>query len=232
MNRSRSLLVALLLSSTLQSLFAQLIVRNSSQVELLRITQDGMVGIGTTAPQSLLHVTGNALVNQGSLIVQKSTAEVFKCRQTQDDATTLFTVSSNGNVAFGMDIPAPPGTSYLTVKGLSSAGGTNLVVDSYGNVFKATSSERYKENIEAFTAEFDRILQLQPIRYNYTGSQQREIGYTAEALHRLGLSELVYYDDVGKPESIHYDKIVVYLLEIVKHQQQEIAELKKAMKNQ
>jgi len=64
-----------------------------------------------------------------------------------------------------------------------------------------------------------------------------EYGYIAEELDSIGLNSLVGYSGEGLPEYIDYEKIVLYLTEMVKmHQvaisQQEkvIQELKEALK--
>lgn len=113
--------------------------------------------------------------------------------------------------------------------GLGSGNGTALEIMSDGKVVKNSSSKRYKTNIVKLEEDFTRILDAQPKRYSRLESTNAtEIGYIAEDLHALGLTNLVYYDTEGKAESIHYAKISLYLNEVAKAQQREITELKSA----
>ena len=52
------------------------------------------------------------------------------------------------------------------------------------------------------------------------------IGYIAEDFEELGLEDFLVYGAEGKVESIKYDLISVYLVEITKEQQEQIDQLK------
>ena len=52
-------------------------------------------------------------------------------------------------------------------------------------------------------------------------------GYIAEELDQLGLKKLVTYDKQGNPDGVHYKKISIYNLEIIKEQQKLLEEQKK-----
>lgn len=48
---------------------------------------------------------------------------------------------------------------------------------------------------------------------------KRHMGFIAEEFDALGLTELVIYDDKGRPDAIDYANIPIYLLEVLKDQQ-------------
>ena len=122
----------------------------------------------------------------------------------------IFSVVGNG------------GTTTMTINGLPAGAGTNLVIDANGRVYMANSSERYKENVQPLVDDFSKVLGLQPKTYNYTATGQKDIGYIAEELDMAGLKDLVNYDSQGRPDSIKYDKLSLYIIEMLKRQQTSI----------
>jgi len=189
---------------------------------------NGSVGVGTTSPTSLLDIA--------------STAPTFRMTDTTASAKS-FSITADGNLArfseaagtdimamdlansrVGIGTTAPGG--LLTVVGLGSSTGTALVVDANGIVYKDSSSKRYKENIEPLAVDFTKILELEPKSYDYKATGAPGIGYLAEDVAELGLSDLVVYDNEGHPDAIKYDRMPIYLLEIAKEQNKKLAELK------
>ncbi len=98
-----------------------------------------------------------------------------------------------------------------------------------GEVGWDTSSRRYKENIAPLEDDYLKILHLEPKTYTRIGGEpdRWEIGYIAEEVHELGLTRLVEYDLAGRPDGVNYEKMVLYLNEVIKRQQGRIAELEK-----
>ena len=88
-----------------------------------------------------------------------------------------------------------------------------------------TSSIEYKENVKPL--EFNEaIYNVNAVKYDRKdGSQKDEVGVIAEDLYEI-LPDLVQTKD-GKPESVKYTKLTMYLLEALKKQNEEIQELKK-----
>lgn len=114
---------------------------------------------------------------------------------------------------------------------MSSLGGTSSyaylrINTTTGQVFVDVSSARYKDNIQPLKENFSEILQLEPKSYTDKTSNLKEVGYIAEDLDKLGLNYLVNYDNESLPQSIKYDRIPLYMMEVVKDQQKQIDELK------
>jgi hypothetical protein len=118
---------------------------------------------------------------------------------------------------------------YLMATGTTSSTGTALVMDANGRVFMATSSKEFKHNIKTLGYNTDAILKVRPVTYNYIGTEASDIGYIAEEFQTLGLTNLLNYKD-GKPFSIKYDRIPIYLIEVVKKQQAKLDDLEKRIK--
>ena len=132
----------------------------------------------------------------------------------------------SGNVGIGTTLTS---TSPLAVANLPTGGIITLMVDADGNVFKAASSIRYKDNIQPFSTDFKKILFASPKKYTYKSTGTADIGYLAEEFDQLGLTDLVIYDKDNRPDALKYDKISLFMLEVMKGQQNDIQALKAAL---
>lgn len=96
-----------------------------------------------------------------------------------------------------------------------------------------TSSIKLKKEISDYNIDIDKLFLLQPKRFKYKNqarlaSKNREwdYGYIAEEALALGVEEIVGYDEKGEVDSINYGLLSVFVLEIVKKQQNDIDLLK------
>jgi hypothetical protein len=94
-----------------------------------------------------------------------------------------------------------------------------------GNIGKGVSSARFKENIEPLADDFHKILKTKPKSFTPKDSTVKGIGFIAEDFDELGLDHLLIYED-GRPLSIRYELISLYLLEVMKDQVATNKELK------
>jgi hypothetical protein len=170
------------------------------------------------------------LTNDGRLIIGTSTD---KCNTTMNGSLNVDSLNVSGS--FGISGAFAAGSltvsGAVTLKGLKSGSGSDVVCDSNGTLALQTSSARFKENIRELKDDFSRILSLIPVSFTYKDSGQEAIGYTAEELHEKELHHLVSYDEEGKPFSVNYKMLPVYLLEIVKKQQEMISRLEQGLAN-
>jgi hypothetical protein len=65
---------------------------------------------------------------------------------------------------------------------------------------------------------------LRPVSFEYKSSGQHDVGLIAEEVDQH-LQDLVIYDNQGRPDAVKYDRVALYLLEVVKSQQERIAAL-------
>lgn len=99
-----------------------------------------------------------------------------------------------------------------------------------GQIYWDNSSRRHKQNIRTLTDDWNKILQSRPVTYTRPGNEGRwEFGYIAEEMDSIGLKNLVDYDSLGLPQDFRYDKMVIYLTEMIKIQQGEIDRLRRDM---
>lgn len=136
----------------------------------------------------------------------------------------LITVTPDGKMGIGATNPS----TRLAVLGLGVGTGYPLVYNpSSGSIFfQNPSSILFKMDIQPLQTDFTKILQLQPMTFRFRENGQQGIGLMAEDLDALGLKELVIYDESGKPGGIHYEKLSLYLLEVVKGMRAELDALK------
>ncbi len=108
-----------------------------------------------------------------------------------------------------------------------------IVMNADGKLYNShiASSERYKEEIKPLHRPFDRLLAARSVEFVYKESKMRSIGCIAEELADLGLEDLVVRDDQDRPQGISYDRLPIYLLEIIKENDHRLQDLEKRVKN-
>lgn len=99
----------------------------------------------------------------------------------------------------------------------------------------ATSSIRYKDNVESIPLEgaLDRILALRPVTFNYKAEFSDEpdkliAGFIAEEVEKIDKLDLVgIYNSSGIIESVSYEKFVVFITLAIQELAQKIQDLSK-----
>ena len=93
------------------------------------------------------------------------------------------------------------------------------------------SSRKIKENIEDISIEeAEKILELEPVRFDYTNGAKDRRGFVAEDVAEV-LPNLVTPEEEDIPASLDYNGIIPYLVKMVQKQQEEINELKRRLNN-
>ncbi|MHC4752579.1 MAG: PASTA domain-containing protein [Planctomycetota bacterium] len=141
--------------------------------------------------------------------------------QTSDNWAGYFEGNGyfSGNVGIGVTSPEENlhVSGKIRTDGISPTTG-GLTVKVYQNtLYYQASSASYKKDIQDLRDDFYKILQANPKSFTCKTSGLREIGFIAEEFDRLGLGNLVIYKD-GQPESLKYDLVSLYLLEVMKDQ--------------
>ena len=97
-----------------------------------------------------------------------------------------------------------------------------------------TSSARYKTNIRPALFDPAPLLKLEPRLFDRPETERSaatrdEFGLIAEEVAALGLTHLYTVDEQGRPDSVHYEKLAVALLPLVKAQQARIETLERRL---
>jgi len=123
-------------------------------------------------------------------------------------------------------------TDTLTLQNLPIGGGSlNLLYDlATSRVFRSGSSRRYKTNIETLVTDPNRVLMLRPVTFDWKSTGQHDVGLIAEEVSET-VSDLAIFDENGNPDGVKYDKVAIYLLELVKQQEKRINELEEKVKD-
>jgi len=111
---------------------------------------------------------------------------------------------------------------------------TVLIAGSGGNFEFGTSAStiRLKEQVSNFTKDCYKVLQLNPVTFKYKKEVEQQgekaglnLGYIAEQAQELELDFLYQVDEQGIADYFAYEKLPIYLLEIIKNQQKSIEEM-------
>ncbi len=130
---------------------------------------------------------------------------------------TLADDGSNAELTFHSDLPSEDATVV------------NINTD--GELVKATSSARYKTNIQPLTTDTSTVLDLEPKAFEYEDSGQESTGLIAEEVDNV-LPYLVNYDGEGRPESVLSDRVGVYLVPEVDENRDRLDDLEETTADQ
>ena len=200
------------------------------------VIPDGNVGIGTT-PSYKLDVSGTIGTSGGVLTLMSGLGGITLDAQNNTITADRINPSLNGVYYLGgagdrwgniYTLDLDVSGSIVNFTGIQSTSGTitPVGVDGSGRLLKSSSSRRYKQNIEKLTINSDKVYQLEPVKYNWRTSGEVDIGLIAEDVAQA-IPDLVIFDKDGNPDAVKYDRVAIYLLEIVKSQQERISALEK-----
>lgn len=104
-------------------------------------------------------------------------------------------------------------TFLAGVNGTTIASGTQVFIDSNGQLGTITSSLRFKEDVADMGTASDSLMKLRPVTFHYKtdGSHLLQYGLIAEEVAKVN-PDLVQYDDQGKPFTVRYHLINAMLL--------------------
>jgi len=110
-----------------------------------------------------------------------------------------------------------------------SASSANMYVNtSTGQIYRTTSSLKYKRDIEDYSRGIEDLKKLRPVSFKSINEHNGPsyAGFISEEVHEAGLTEYVDYNDLNEPDAIHYSNIVTLLTKAVQEQQEQIELLK------
>ncbi|MFC5730940.1 MULTISPECIES: tail fiber domain-containing protein [Nocardioides] len=145
----------------------------------------------------------------------------------EDDATVrgdnvlFLQTAAGGQTQIGLS----SASVYIGHSTTGSAANTRL--ESNGFLARVTSSLRYKANVEPANIDPAKILAVEGRTWQDKDladqpDAPRHVGFIAEELDAVGLTEFVDYDDEGRPDAIQYDRLSVGLLAVAKAQQAQL----------
>ena len=118
-------------------------------------------------------------------------------------------------------------TIIAGIRGVTVTSGSAVLVNSSGQLGVASSSRRYKEDIQPMGDISDRLMDLRPVTFRYkeadeAGNKPIQYGLIAEEVD-TAMPELVVRNDDGSPETVAYHVLPSLLLNEYQKQHQELA---------
>ncbi len=106
-------------------------------------------------------------------------------------------------------------TFIAGIHGVVLTGGGAVIVNNLGQLGRAASSERFKEEIKPMNKASEAILALKPVTFRYKKEIDRQgtlqFGLVAEEVENVN-PDLVVRDTAGKPYAVRYDAVNAMLL--------------------
>jgi hypothetical protein len=146
-------------------------------------------------------------------------------------------ITSTGNVVIGRVRDADDwfGTEKLDVfegtlrlRKIAPGTGTTVVADGSGRLWKIGSSRKHKTNVRDLAVNAEKVLELRPVTFQWATTGQEDVGLIAEEVEGV-LKDLVIGDAEGRPEAVKYEKVSLYLLQVVKDLKSENESLKQRL---
>jgi hypothetical protein len=206
------------------------------------------IGIGTTAPQALLHIAGagrSILFGPlaGCPYIGIGFASSLTCPTAalfSNGTDTTINRPAGGSMFFTQNNAqearfTPAGdfvvSHSLFIGTLGSAGSTALCRNASNQISTCSSSLRYKKDMQPFTRGLTLLDQLKPITFRWKADDSADLGFGAEDIAKVE-PLLVTHNDKGEVEGVKYDRISAVLVNAVKEQQEQIESLRRQLEQQ
>jgi hypothetical protein len=197
---------------------SKILFATGGDTERMRITSGGNVSIGSTVDsgfRTYIKGTNGMLISAAS----SSSNNAFFV-ENEAGNTTFFRVRGDGLIGTGIASASP----YNNTTG----GSGNVLVDSGGNLYRATSSLKYKKNVQDYTKGLAEVLQLRAVTYEGKSEADKGKifgGLIAEEVHELGLTEFVVYAEDGTPDALAYSNMVALAFKAIQELEARIKQL-------
>jgi hypothetical protein len=114
------------------------------------------------------------------------------------------------------------GNIILTfVYSTTTANSANMHIDSTGQLFRSTSSKRYKTDIDYDGVYGELIYDMKPVSFKAIDGGKTHVGFIAEDLAEVE-PRLVMFDEEGRPDAVEYAYITALLVDEMKQLRQEL----------
>jgi len=202
---------------------------------------NGNFGIGTTVPDSPLHVQGvtfpQSRVNNYNLAAATN-GEVglrFRSGGTSGDAHADIGWTGTGTETGNLVFRVPHTNERMRIQSNGNVGiamtNPSVALDVTGDIeytgtITDVSDERFKENIVDINNPISKIQGINGVYFNMIGSDKRELGVIAQNVQKV-LPEAVSVVDPEKGYlGVDYTSLVPVLIEAIKEQQRQIQALR------
>lgn len=191
--------------------------------ETMRINSSGNVGIGTTNPTTHLHVEGSA---QGAKIVSTQSVGIEVQGGGNSSDIAIFR-NTSGNEEFSIDTN---GVLYSLGMASSSSSNANLMHNpTTGQIYRYSSSIRYKEDVTDLESAVNKIQKLRPVKFKVKQTGEYNTGMIAEEVAEV-MPEITYKADVEgfdapQVDGITYEPLHAYYIKAIQELSSKIEQL-------
>ena len=219
-------------------------------VERIRIDSSGNVGIGTTAGNKLLHVyrsntdqTAQVQIEQagsGSPTLGFLKTGTFAWLTGLYNSDNSYRIAASGtdlNTSTALTISSTGAIKFSNLYGVTVTTPRNVFVDASGNIGGISSIRASKTNI-ASMSDANWVLDLNPVTFNYRKKDEegnftedfdseKMYGLIAEDAAEVNPDICIYNEVDGEQKlaSIHYDRLIAPIIQVLKNQQEMIKTL-------
>jgi hypothetical protein len=181
------------------------------------------IGGATAGSEKLIvngasNFVGNMAVGGNISSTNNITSDIAATFSAAGGTATQFQVLSTGLLR-----------SLFTYNRQVSTSTRTVLQDNVGNFGNSTSTRRNKHEIESYKINSNALLQLDVKTFKYKldldSDQTTQYGFIAEDAQDLGLDELIQYDSTGIPDYFAYDKLPIFLLQLIQEQEGRIKAL-------
>jgi hypothetical protein len=193
----------------------------------------------TTAAASAawqIRVKNNGVSNDTGVYADASNNMEFAARNSAGQLTVAIRSSGNSFLTGGpllLSATAPIGGEKLRVNGTSyfdslvyfpaaynqtTGAAANAHIATDGNLFRSTSSRKYKRDIQDASFGLPEVLSLRPVTYKGKSEADGETvfgGLIAEEVHEAGLTQFVQYAKDGTPDALAYGNMVALCIKAI-----------------
>ncbi len=165
----------------------------------------------------------------------------YQAGQVETEANNRLIIANNSTTSplvEGTFSPFSLGNQVLKINGklqvteMATGSGTDVYIDSNGELIKLTSSKRYKSEIVPFTDTENVFMRLKPVSFIWNELTAtpgiKDYGLIAEEVAEIS-PVLAEFNKNGDAEAVNYHKINMLTLKTVQDQQKKISELEREL---